>query len=83
MLIVSCKGIFVKSDSTSKDAMKRLLAEGTLEISAANEYEFSTVYWLVVKGASKGTRNLAKEYEAVLYAAKIGRNGNSLEKSDL
>ena len=59
MLMVSSRGILVKSDSTSKLAIVHLL-KLVSEISLANSKEFFTVNWFFVNGSRSGTKNLAK-----------------------
>ena len=55
--IVSCKGIFVKSNSTSKLAIIRM--ESKFLCSRGKEKESRMVYWLLVDGSKRGTKNLA------------------------
>ena len=57
MSTVSFKEIHVNSDLTSKLA-KMHVPKLRLRNSLANENESVTVYWLIVIGDSKGTRNL-------------------------
>ena len=58
--IVSCKGILVKSDSTSKLVITKL--ESQFESSFANENESLIVYSFKVKAASNGTKNCRCTY---------------------
>ena len=53
--IVSCKGILLKRDSTSKLAITKL--ESQFESSSENENESLIVYSFKVKGVSNGTKN--------------------------
>ena len=57
--VVSCNGIFVNNDSTSKLAMVTGVSNSKEDITLANSAELFTVYSLVVKGLIMGTRNLA------------------------
>lgn len=58
MLMVSAKGMLVNRDPTSKLAMKWLVF--CLPVSSAKVKYFLTEYSLLVKGAKRGTRYLAK-----------------------
>ena len=69
--IVSCKGIFVKSDSTSKLAIIKL--EPQFKGSSANKDESLILYSFKVKAVNNGTRNFYSLYVGVLIADKIGR----------
>ena len=73
--IVSSKGIFVKSDSTSKLAIIKL--EPQFKGSLANKNESLIVYSFKVKSVNNGTRNFYSLYVGVLIAYKIGRNGRT------
>ena len=64
--IVSFGGIFVKRFSMSKDAIIRFSEFSTLIISSQNEYEFLSVYSLMVRLFKWETKNLEILYEGVL-----------------
>ena len=70
-LKVSCKGILVKSDSTSKLAIIKL--ESWFKSSSTNGNESLIVYSFKVKGIKSGSKNLDSLYVGVPIANKIGQ----------
>ena len=73
MYIVSSKGMLVKSDWMSNEAIKS--EESWSLISLQKENESLAVYSLTVKFLRIGTKNFARLYFAVRVADKIGRKG--------
>ena len=75
MSMVSFKGMFVNNDVTSKLQMKQFSGRFMLFNSSIKLYEFFREYVLSVIAFTKGTKNFARWYEGVLYAASTGLKG--------
>ena len=72
MSIVSSNGILVNSASTSNEPITN--EASCSSISLLNVNELTMLYGLLTMGAKMGIKNLAKLYEAVPIADKIGLN---------